>query len=253
LKKQKILLLFANFPSSKPLQHMKKLLLLTLTVLSVKAFAQMEHRFKIGTQIPFQYNIGYENRFTGRFSANLQAGILTKPYDQAIINIMSKLGVGDVYIRVLESAFKFGFVGDLSGRYHFGKNYTGIYGQFIRLSGQDTPSGLVESAFKVNLSNYPRKRNQPIPAAGENLFIQSSLVQLGILYGRRFLFKDPQWEIHAEFSISKNISSQTKVTSETREVVNLQTLINNELVSLYKDYAYIPSLNVYLVYKLGKQ
>jgi hypothetical protein len=60
----------------------------------------------IGTQVPLQFTLGYDYRFTNRFSSRIQAGLLTKPYEGLIVNSLEAFGMDKYLSRVIKKAFK---------------------------------------------------------------------------------------------------------------------------------------------------
>jgi hypothetical protein len=228
---------------------MKKILFIVLTVTCLDSVAQ--HSIKVGTQIPIQYALQYDYQFHPRWSGNAQVGVLTKPYDQAILSILKSLGVDQQIVNVLTSAFNFGVTTQAGVNYHFKKNYVGITGSWIHLQAADAPISAIEAAFGVTVSSYPVRPRQTTRAPVQ-LTLSSDLFGAGILYGRRFTFKNPKIELHTEFSFAKVLASKSYIESEQRSVESLSTLVDNELQSVYVDYGFLPSINVFFVYKLGR-
>lgn len=213
-------------------------------------YVQAQHSLKVGTQIPIQYAVQYDYQWNKHWSANAQVGVLTKPYDQVILDVLKAFGVDQSIVNVLTNAFNFGVISQVGTNYHFGKNYVGVTGSWIHLQAADTPISAIQTAFNVNVGSYPvrprQNSNTPI-----TLTLSSDLYNAGILYGRRFTFKDPKIEIHTEFSFSKTLASSSYVESPQRSLEKLSELIDTELKSDYSSYGYLPSINVFFVYKLG--
>lgn len=228
---------------------MKLLVTLILMGSSLSLFAQ--HKIKLGSQIPIQYAIQYDYQFHPKWSANAQIGVLTKPYDDVILNVLGVLGVEQEIVNVLNSAFKLGVVAQLGSNYHFGKNYVGALGSWIHLNAADTPVSAVEAAFNVSVASYPTRPRQsnlnPV-----SLTLASDLYNVGILYGRRFTFANPKIELHTEFSFAKTIASSSYVESTQRALESLSTIVDAELKTTYLDYGFLPSINVFFVYKFGR-
>jgi hypothetical protein len=217
-------------------------------VTSSHSFAQ--HSFKVGTQIPIQYALQYDYQFHKHWSADVQGGILTTPYDKVILSVMKSLGVNQDIVNVITSVFNFGVLSQAGVNYHFNKNYVGLTGSWMHLQAADAPISAVEAAFGVNVSSYPLRPRQSIKTPVQ-LTLTSDLFNAGILYGRRFTFKNPKIELHTEFSFAKTLYSTSAIDSEQKSVEQLSTIANDELKSIYIDYGYLPSINVFFVYKLG--
>ncbi len=205
---------------------------------------------KVGTQIPIQYAVQYDYKFHPKWSGNVQVGVLTKPYDQAILSILKSLGVDQEIVNVLTSAFNFGLITQAGMNYHFKKNYVGVTGSWIHLQAADTPVSAVEAAFNVNIASYPQRPRQSAKTP-ISLTLSSDLYNAGILYGRRFTFKNPKIELHTEFSFAKVLGSSSYIDSAQKSLESLSTVVDNELKTDYLDYGYLPSINVFFVFKLG--
>jgi hypothetical protein len=210
-----------------------------------------QHVIKVGSQIPIQYAAQYDFLTSKHFSVNAQLGILTKPYDQVILNILESFGVSEEVVDVLTYAFDFGLVSQMGVNYHFKKNYLGVTGSWIHLRASDTPVAIMESAYNVDVSSYPTrpKQNTSSPIT---ITLASELFTTGILYGRRFNFKNPRVELHTELGFAKVIASKNYVDSAQRSLTNLSALVDEELDDDYLAYGYLPSINLFLVYKLSK-
>lgn len=75
-------------------------------------------------------------------------------------------------------------------------------------------------------------------------------MQIGILYGRRFPLKDKHFEMDAEFGASKNIWSNNRLTSDNRDLSDMDGEVDRKLDYYYSRYGYIPTLTVAFVYKI---
>jgi hypothetical protein len=227
---------------------MKVLLLCLSFLLYIQSMAQ--HSIKVGTQIPIQYAFQYDYQFHPKWSGNVQAGVLTKPYDQVILSLLKSFGVDQEIVNVLTSAFNFGLITQAEVNYHFNKNYVGVTGSWIHLQAADTPISAVEAAFNVSIASYPLRPRQNAKSP-VTLTLASDLYNAGILYGRRFTFKNPKIELHTEFSFAKTLGSSSYFDSPQKSLESLSTAVDNELKTDYLDYGYLPSINVFFVYKLG--
>lgn len=210
-----------------------------------------QHTIKVGSQIPIQYAVQYDYQPSKRFSGNAQVGVLTKPYDQVILVTLQSLGVSEEIVDVLTYAFDVGLISQAGTNYHFKKNYMGLTAAWIHLRASDTPVGVMESAFNVDIDSYPARPKQSV-ASLVNISLASDLLTAGILYGRRFTFKNPRVEVCTEIGFAKVIASKSYVESPQRSLTTLSTLVDEELNEDYLTYGYLPSINLFLVYKLSK-
>jgi len=233
---------------------MKNLFVAGLLFLNILAFSQSQKpssQLGIHAEIPVQIGIGFETFLSKRISVQVQGGVLTEPNSTLIISSLEALGTDPEIILMIENTFKFGIVGELGVRYNFKKNYAGAFFQNISLSGNDTPTSLIESYYDVDLSTYPTRprKNSTVETS---LTLRSQLYQVGVLYGRRLSFKNPRWNLNLELGISKNIASSSELSSENKNLEALSAEVEKELDYWYSNYAYVPSLTVVLAYSLKK-
>jgi hypothetical protein len=227
----------------------KNLLFVVMMAACSSLFAQ--HSIKIGTQFPSQYAVQYDYQFHPKWSANGQVGVLTEPYDQIILSLLQTLGVEKALVSVISNTFKFGTISQLGINHHFKKNYVGVTGSWMHLQAANASVASVESAFNTTVASYPFRPRQTT-SGPVSLTLASDLYNVGALVGHRFTFKNPRIELHTEFSFAKVVGSTSTVESPQKSVETLSALVDQELKTTYLDYGYLPSINVYFVYKLGK-
>ena len=210
------------------------------------------HSFFIGTQIPLQYTAGYAYRFSNRLSGRVQLGVLTKPYDQFIRNAMEAFGLDQELGRVIEKSFRGGTLLGAGANYHFGKNYAGVYGQYLHLrSGGVSPADALGIYFKQDFSGF-----DPRGVPNFVFSMQSNLFQVGALYGRQFQLPHPRWRVDAELSLAKVVASKSTFASNrpiidrTGLAQSLYQTLNREVGAAYRQHGWLPTINVYLVYQL---
>ncbi|QMU29173.1 hypothetical protein [Adhaeribacter radiodurans] len=221
-------------------------------VASAEPLGYSAHSFLVGTQIPLQFTAGYGYRFSKYFSARVQGGVLTKPYEGYIRRSLEAFGLDKQLGRVIAKSFRGGTLLATGANYHFGKSYTGLYGQYIHLrSGGVTPADALGIYFKQDFSNFDP---QGLPSFVFSM--QSNLWQVGALYGRQFHFSNPRWRLDAEFSLGKVIASTSSFSSNRLAVDRTglaQTLyqyLDREVGTAYQQHGWLPTINLYLVYQL---
>lgn len=217
-------------------------------MLAASTFASYaQHRVKILAEVPVHFGLGYEVNVSKKISLSAQAGVLTEPNSTLVINVLEKFGTSPEIITLIKDSFKFGLVGEAGAHYNFGKNYVGAYSQFINLRGNGTAPDVVEEYFDENFSLFPiRPGSDP---SERQVSIRSSLIQAGILYGRRFPLNNEHFEIDTEFGISKNIWSKSRLYSNNRDLSEMDDEVDERLKYYYTKYGYIPSVTVAFVYK----
>jgi hypothetical protein len=241
-------------------RQMKKIFkrfLLLLTLVSSAAFAQFrqssksvrdeQNYFAIGTQIPFQHSLIYGHYFSPAFSVNAGIGLITTPYTGVIFNGLESKGlISDTDRKVIDRTFMMGISYQVGANFHFNKNYIRAFGQLATLRGNLTYTDLANLYLKMNIP--------PISRFLSPIQIRSTVPMIGVLYGRSFTIGDHS-EIHIEGSISKTLGHHTTYRTNTFldniGAVNqfVYTGINNDLDTYFNKYGWLPSLNVYYVYK----
>jgi hypothetical protein len=227
-----------------------RIVILLLSVFFVlPAFAQ-QSAVTLLAEVPVQFGIGYEGKLSKRFSVSLQGGVLSKPNSSIIIGVLGELGTDEEIVLMIENAFKFGVVAEAGVNYNFRRNYVGIYSQMISLTGGDAPKDLIETYFNEDIDRYPSRRGR---TSSNEVFLtlKSTLVQVGILYGRRIPLST-RLSLNAEFAVCANVGSKSKLSSETRELDALSVEVDEELAGYYSSFAYIPSISIGLCYELRK-
>lgn len=208
-----------------------------------------KHFFKIGIDFPLQYKIGYEYKPVRNFSAELQVGIITKPYDNIILKVIEGFGIDEEFIEIIDESFKFGGIFTIQPKFHFRKSYAGIFGQLIRLNASNTSAELLSSYFNKDFLILGNIQSL-------ELILQSNLYQLGLLYGRSFQLNNPDFSLALEFGVSMNINSKNSFSSnhpyldQTQLVRQLYSELDNELSALFKQCVFIPTVNLIFIYYL---
>jgi hypothetical protein len=197
----------------------------------------------IGTQVPLIYSIGYEYKLKQPFSFNLQLGLLTKPYDKAILSTLKLFGTDEALVNTIGNAFTYGICLQPTIKYHYKKNYFGVYYSYYNLNAKDAPVQAIESYYGVSI---PTKTGRT-----ERTFnLVSNLHNAGLLYGRRIAFKNPKLELRLEFAVAKTFTSDSYLYGSSGfSNPTLNSLIDQELRAYYLQYGYLPSLNIFFVYK----
>lgn len=204
----------------------------------------------IGTQFPLQYTAGINYHFTPAISARAQVGLLTKPYDWLVLKTMERFGLEESKSRLIERALDHGLLFSVGANYHLGKNHIGIYGQYSQLRGSITLEEALGAYLNTDVSFL-----DPLGFSLLELSAKSSLVNLGVLYGRKFVLPNPKFEIVAEAGIARVITSTNTFESnqgllERLPVVQqLYTRLDNDFSNAYRKYGYLPTINLYLNYR----
>lgn len=226
----------------------------TILILSLQA-QNRRAALQIGTQFPLQYGVGVEYQFNKRISSYLQAGLLTKPYDEYLIHSMELSGLKKDLSRIMRRSFDRGLFLNLGTNYHFDKYYAGVFGQIGNMHGKGPLLEMANIYFKGKLPEV----DPTWLILAENLQMnwRSKVIDAGLIVGRRFLFSDSRFELRTEFGLTKILASNSKFTvgnsliDDTPLAQEFYTKLKKEFKDAYWKYGLLPSLNLYLVYKLN--
>ena len=66
-------------------------------------------RLYMGTQVPLSYSVGFENQPADDLSLNGHAGMLTTPYDKAIVELLKAPGSDEALANTIEDELDIGY------------------------------------------------------------------------------------------------------------------------------------------------
>lgn len=206
-----------------------------------------------GVNVPFQYAAGIEYTLSKKFSIGFNAGIVTKPFDKIILEIMNSLGTSTSVTNTIGESFSFGYTLQPTLYWHFyRKYYAAIYGQYGYLQANNAPQDAIEAYYGVSLSQYPIRRNTTQQA---DIIFSSSIYNAGLLVGRRFNFKKggSRFHLRTELAFTKIFGSYSTLSSGTRDLSKLSTEADAEMKDYYWQYGYLPTVNIYIAFRLNKE
>lgn len=201
-------------------------------------FSQSSALF-IGTDIPLFYTAGFQQQLSGNFSLDGRAGLLTKPYDVAILNILKAFDTDELLVNTIGEAFDFGL--NIQGvlNWHIKKYYLGVTYSYLMLKAKDRPLDVLQNYYGINLINW----------GSREMTVRSDLHNAGLLFGRSFVFKNPAFAVNLELSVLKTFSSTSYVTNsdgDNQEI--LSKAVDKKLNPYYMKYGILPSVNAHVVY-----
>lgn len=226
---------------------MKNLVILSiLFFLTPKANSQ-SFSASIGTDIPYQHYLGI-NMELKNIDISYRTGILVPPYSDAILGIIERLGTDEIYIKLLDVAYEFGWMNSVGVYYKFGseqKWYAGSEFRFDYLSASDTPAELVE-AISGQTINRPNFINRNI-----ELKLGLRMLALGLRFGRTFnLGTSNKHFLKTEFSISKHIATQSILQGNGNNLERINQEIDKLLWDdVFKTYGYVGGFGIAYSYK----
>ena len=132
-------------------------------------------------------------------------GIITRSYSGFIIDAMETFGMDKKLSQVIGKAFRSGTVTSIGPNYHFGRNYVGIYGQYMRSKGGGiTPADA--------LSVYLKKDFTQFNITGIPLFefsMQSDAWNAGALFGHEFRLRNSRFSLRGKQGFPRSLPRKT--------------------------------------------
>jgi hypothetical protein len=216
---------------------------LVLIAFALQTRAQQSEVFA-GVQVPLFYTVGYQQKLNNHFTLTGQVGILTSPFNVALMNIMKQFDANEVLVNTIGNAFSMGINIQPTLKWHFNHFYIGVSYSWLRLTAKDSPSDLIQSYYGISL-----------PSLWEyDLKLKSDLHNAGLVFGREFFFKKAPVSIHLDLMVLKTFASKSYLENSTDMVMSkLSDAINQRLNYYYIHYGFLPSLNLTFAYKFGTQ
>jgi hypothetical protein len=224
--------------------------------LPISSKAQMvEDGIRFGLKIPYTYDIGYYKRFSSRIGIYADAQFITIPFSNVPLSYMEMWGGDPKLTAILDMPFSIGFGFDVGGHYYFGSDnrryYVGLSVQWMTLLKRDIEDEVINEAFDVDLSG-PMFPEGPITKddSTKPLTLNSNYFQLGFLIGKKWQLRDPRLEVRVEAAISMNVWSNHFLQSDYRYITPVAEETNTALKDLMRKYAWFPTINMFMIYKL---
>lgn len=211
------------------------------------------HTISAGLQVPLNYTLGYEYRFSRRLSVQAQAGLIAAPFDRYTLKLLEGFGLDPTLSGVIDRSFRQGSLIRLGMGIHANSAWHGtIFGQYIHFSaGPITPADGLEVYFNRDLSGFSLLNS---PAFVFNL--QSNLLIGGVRVGRSFAFSNSRFGLNTELSLGKIFKTQNTFSSN-RSVIDglgvtqrLHADLDGEIDTKLRQHGFLPTLNVLLTYRL---
>ncbi|MCK4923190.1 MAG: hypothetical protein KAS71_19215 [Bacteroidales bacterium] len=223
---------------------MKRLICILFVFVSISAKAQNEKNLliELGTEIPLNYSIGLVSNFSEHLQFSFRTGVLTKPYDLLILEIIELTGTKESLVNTIRDAFTYGLTAKGGINYTFPEFYTGIYYSYGQIHATDVPVDILNNYFEFNL---PPNFFDPIEYT-----LESTLHNIGIMIGKTFPLSE-NISLATEFSMIKAIKTKNSISCiYDDEMILASNIIHDKLDPLYKKFAYLPSINVFVRFNL---
>ena len=220
---------------------MRKIIAILLFVLShqLNLLSQNKEIF-IGLDVPLYYSFGYEQKIFNHLSLNGKLGILTKPFDVAILNTLKVFDADELLVNTIGDAFSVGISFQPTLKWYLRKTYVGLSYSFLILRANDCPTDAIENYYGISI----------LDRRFTTLNLQSKMHNAGVIFGRKFDFTDTRFSLNLEFSILKTFASKSYLRNDQDQTLEtLSNTIDQELNQYYIEYGYLPSINILFVYK----
>lgn len=218
---------------------MKKWIITTAFLLLSQLLPAQTRKFSVGADLPLFYSLSYEEQLPLNFSINGKAGVLTHPFDKAIINILENFDVNKVLLNTIGESFTIGYNFQPTLKWNYKNAFIGVSYSYLILHANDCPVAAIELYYYYTFISF-----NPV-----KLDLQSDLHNVGLCMGYRFPIKSSPFSIQTEISLLKTVASNNYVETNltvTSEV--LTRLIDDELNDFFVQKAYLPSINIMLSY-----
>ena len=216
--------------------------LLIFFISSAKYLNAQKISAQLGTDIPYQHYIGV-NLEIEKVDFSYRTGILIPPYSNTILDIIEGLGTAEIYIRLLESSYDFGWMNSLGAYYKFGQNrswYAGVEFRYDYLTAIDTPEDAVEAATGRNINRAGIIQRELDLELALRMYAVSARV------GKKLqLFKSLHHHLKIEVSAGKHLATQSILKGNSNNL----SWVNDELDRLlwedvFRPYGYIGGLGI---------
>lgn len=192
-----------------------------------------------GLNLPLNYALGYQQGIDSNFSVSFQAGLLTKPYNTIIIDVIEYFDANESVVNIIRNARSRGVNMQTGFKYHVNKGYVGASYACLILTVEDYMANVLYNYSGLELE-LPRNTY---------LTLNSYLHNAGVFFGRKVAFNDPRFSINIELAFQKTFYSTSNIKNDTgQEITSLHEVVNKDLTEYYLDYGIMPSLNLYFSY-----
>lgn len=207
---------------------------------------------KVGSQIPYQINIDLAYNFSSRISGELEFGFINPSFASRILDGYDAMGMPADVSSLINSFFKNGQVIGIGMNYRF-KNESYLKGMFqmVDMTANLIDMDLLESVEGVSFADI-EQTNSDGELVPMQLFVKNRLYNAAVFYGRRILPLSERLNINAEIGFIKTLGANNFFWARNYRNVNLDRMeeVNKSLNNSFRQFGFIPTLNIYLHYRL---
>ncbi len=229
---------------------MKKniLIFLTLVFSTIPTFVQgQKTSLSVGTDIPYQFYLGATLE-TPTIDISYRTGILVPPYSNIILNTLEAFGTKDIYIKMLDDSYNFGWMNSIGMYYKLGKQRSWYFGPEFRLdylTASDTPFDLIEAVTGYNMFMLPWTSNRINAELGLTMYA------VGLRLGHSIVLdKNNHHILRTEFSLSKHIATQSSLFINNQSADNINQKLDKKLwEDVFKTYGFVGGIGLSYSYR----
>ena len=239
-----------TIPAMKPVL---RLFLFCLIITTTTSVSGQKNKISLGTQVPLNYSVAYEENVYGGFYVNYHFGYLTHPYVKVLFGEAEKRGLDPTLSDLLYDYFQRGIShqGQIKYAPEFFKGfYIGAAFKRKNIRALDIPYEIAADNFGIDLTSL--QSNPFFLLLIDDLDFNITMTIPGAYIGKSFQLGQSNWSIYVEASYHKIINSTSLVTfvGNGNEVPLLNDPLNMEVRTALDDNSNLFSLNLGVSYTL---
>lgn len=204
---------------------------------------QSKQWVKIGTSVPYQLATQFEWQTNSNIYISAEIGSFASPYQDLVLNHLTNVSNNPIIPALTGAILEDGYLYALRGGKLIGSNnrfQLGGYIQHISLRGDRKPTALMGEYFDVDVNNLP------------SLSLSSQITVAGIDMGMRFPIS-PKFSIHTSVSLGYAVDATTEISSSEIGFNQIGDALGQEAAKAIQSKGFLPSVNVFLAYRLFGQ
>lgn len=212
-----------------------------------------KNKISLGSQIPLNYCVAYEEYIAKGIYANYHFGYLSNPYVKVLFEEAEKRGLDPKFSELIEGYFQRGISHQIQLKYaptFFKGFYGGASFKRKNIRAIEIPYELAADEFNIDLSSFDS--NPLFQLFIDDLDFNISMDIPGIFVGRTFKLGDSRWSFFVEAAFHKIISSTSlaSFTGSKDAVPLVNEPLNEEVQKALEDDGDIYSVNIGVSYTL---
>ena len=212
-----------------------------------------KNKLSLGTQIPMNYSVAYEEQLYGGFYLNYHFGLLAQPYVKVLFHEAEKRGLNQSFSSIIEGYFQRGICHQFQLKYapQFLKGfYVGALFKRKKISAVGIP--YQEAANELGVELPVPDDNPILLALLDDLDFDITMTIPGAYIGKSIKLGKSNWSVYLELSFQKIINSNSAVTftGQDSEISLLSTLLNDEVSSALDEDGNLFTFNCGISYTL---